>query len=159
MKKLLFILLLTLPFVGFGQVNNTNKLENGKKHGLWIKKQENGFTFHYNYKDGKKHGIQKGFYPNGKPYTEVNYKDGKQHGKEYKWYENGQLEMDYNYREGVWCCGEQKSWWENGGLRGEAFRDSNGGLHGIQRNYSSKDGRIIREAIWKNGVFIKNNIP
>ena len=52
MKKLLFILLFTIPFVGFGQLDR-DYYENGQ-----IKNE-------VNYKDGKKEGLWKEYYENG----------------------------------------------------------------------------------------------
>lgn len=89
MKKLLFILLLTIPFIGFGQ------------EGLVKGYYENGqLRYEKNYKDGKLNGLTKIYLENGQLNLEGNYKDGKMNGYQKKWYENGQLKHEYNYKGG-----------------------------------------------------------
>ena len=78
MKRILFILLLTIPFIGFGQTGyvkeyySTGQLESegnfkdGKKEGLWKEYYESGnLKREGNYKDGVKFGLWKCYYNNG----------------------------------------------------------------------------------------------
>jgi antitoxin component YwqK of YwqJK toxin-antitoxin module len=58
------------------------------------------------YKDGKRDGLDAGWYENGQKQWEVNYKDGKRDGLETGWYQNGQKEY-----EGNWKDGEQDGLW------------------------------------------------
>ena len=66
MKRLLFILLLTIPFIGFGQTE-------------YIKEYYDNQNIKYegNYKDGKLDGLWKSYYENGQLKNERNYNDGK----------------------------------------------------------------------------------
>ena len=121
MKKLLFILLLTIPFIGFGQVDTIKTYhENGKlksegilKDGLWIRYFYNGnLSIKGNFKDNKQEGYWMSYYDNGQLYLDRIYKDGKLEGIWKSYYENGQLNYEWNYKEGELIS--QKCWDENG---------------------------------------------
>ena len=68
MKKILFILLLTIPFIGIGQTEYKDYHENGKL-------KYEGFI-----KDGNPHGFWKGYLENGQLEFEGNHTDGKKEG-------------------------------------------------------------------------------
>ena len=73
MKKLLFILLLTIPFIGFGQDHKEDSIFNVRFP---------NFPVTYSHSDGE-------------------YKDEEKHGV-WKWYrENGQLKEEGNYNYGI----------------------------------------------------------
>ena len=54
----------------------------------------------YQFKDGKKNGLQTKWWENGKKGSEENYKDGKLDGLEARWYDNGQKKMEASYKVG-----------------------------------------------------------
>ena len=107
MKRILFILLLTIPFIGFGQ-NQYDKVyyENGQ------------LEYEGNFVDGKQDGIWKHYYESGQLKKIVNWRDGKPNGLKESYYENGQLEKEGKYKDGeqdgIW-----KYYYESGQLKSE----------------------------------------
>ena len=61
-------------------------------------------------------GRCRSFHENGQPRGEQNFKNGKRHGIERKWYENGQLEYEWNYKDETLWVVQQRWWYENGQL-------------------------------------------
>ena len=132
MKKLLFILLLTLPFIGFGQ--------NEEKTEYW----DNGHVLsQIHYLDGNRDGSCRYWYKNGQLMNEGFYKNGKMIGPWMSYHENGQIKSHgtYKYTEsGVYSRkdGNWKYYYDNGQLERESiikdgveelkFYDKNGNL-------------------------------
>ncbi|MEN9914027.1 MAG: hypothetical protein RL528_769 [Bacteroidota bacterium] len=96
---------------------------NGKK----ITNYPNGQTeYEWNYINGGKHGIQKGWHENGKLSFEQNYINDHMDGQQKCWYDNGHLESEDNYKyieidECSLSTGWQKNYFENGILKDEQF--------------------------------------
>jgi antitoxin component YwqK of YwqJK toxin-antitoxin module len=68
---------------------------NGKK----ITYYPNGQTeYEWNYVDGGKHGIQRGWHENGTLNFEQNYVNDHMDGQQKSWYDNGNLESENNYK-------------------------------------------------------------
>tara|TARA_B100001057_G_C22360216_1_gene760571 strand:+ start:359 stop:643 length:285 start_codon:yes stop_codon:yes gene_type:complete len=89
MKRILFILLLTILFIGCGQTDyNKGYYENGQ------------LRWEGNIKDGKIEGLWKWYYENGQLQCEGNYKDGKGEG----------LWKEYDYS-GIY---QETQYWNNG---------------------------------------------
>lgn len=94
---------------------------NGKK----IVKYTNGqIQYEWNYVNGGKQGIQKGWHENGKLSFEQNYINDHMDGNQKSWYDNGNLESEDNYKytiENINCLSEkigwQKNYYENGNLK------------------------------------------
>ena len=84
------------PFTGLAQ----SFYENGQK------------KLEFNYKDGKKDGLQTKWWENGQKGSEENYKDGKLNGLEARWYDNGQKKLEANYKDGKLMSSEV--WKPNG---------------------------------------------
>ena len=61
------------------------------------------------YKDGKRDGLDAGWYENGQKQWEGNYKDG----LKTEWFENGQKELEANYKDGE-LDGLETGWYQNG---------------------------------------------
>jgi antitoxin component YwqK of YwqJK toxin-antitoxin module len=107
MKKLLFILLLYVSFVGCGQ-NEIQKeyYEDGTLKG------------EISYKDGEKNGMTKWYHQNGQLSSEVNLTDGIPNGILKQFHENGQLGLEGklidNKKEGLW-----RWYYKNGKLKEE----------------------------------------
>jgi antitoxin component YwqK of YwqJK toxin-antitoxin module len=140
MKKLLFILLLTIPFVGFGQTEyekdyyESGQLKDeGNKYwkdlgdgvrqssqiGLWKYYFESGkLEKEGNWKDGEQDGLWKYYYESGKLETEGNYKDGEQDGLWKYYYESGKLKKKVNWKDGE-QDGLSKYYYESGQLEQE----------------------------------------
>lgn len=63
---------------------------------------DNSLFMEYNYKNGKKDGVAKSFYPKtGLPWSLHTYKDGLLHGEYKTWFENGNIHMDGQYTKGT----------------------------------------------------------
>ncbi len=85
-----------------------------------------------NYKEGKKEGIHKEWYFNGKIAYEGNWKEGKIDGIKKDWYQNGQLMTLFLYKEGK-PNGIQKFWGENGNLWNKCIYQN--GILQYHKNY------------------------
>ena len=109
MKKLLSILLLTIPFIGCIEKR------------VLIDDLTYKVSKDLMYYEGELFsGIGYDIHSNGQLSKEINYTDGKIHGSYKEWYSNGQLSVEYNInkegkRDGFW-----REWYENGQLLHEA---------------------------------------
>lgn len=74
-------------------------------------------SYEENYKDGKYHGLCRGWCKNN---YEYNYKDGRYNGLFKRWYKNGQLECIYNYKDDK-KHGFCKEWYKDGRLRSKYY--------------------------------------
>ncbi len=98
---------------------------NGKK----IIKYPNGqIEYEWNYVNGGKHGIQKGWHENGKLHFEQNYINDYMDGHQKSWYDNGKLKSEVNYKFTIENMnrlsdnvGWQREYYENGVLKNECF--------------------------------------
>jgi|TARA_B110000240_G_scaffold174638_1_gene201240 antitoxin component YwqK of YwqJK toxin-antitoxin module len=170
MKKLLLILLLTIPFVGFGQNENTKLyyengqlqievvLENGKGYGKMY--HENGqLQGEGKYTDGEKDGVWKEYLENGKLTSETQFNNGNVIYSFYEYYKTGNLEEvvswldpdgDPNTSELTIKDRISSKWfYENGQLRDE-INYSNGEEDGLKRIYY-ENGQLQFEVRFKNG--------
>jgi|TARA_B100000959_G_C14975465_1_gene621373 antitoxin component YwqK of YwqJK toxin-antitoxin module len=115
MKKLLFIVLLTIPFIGFGQ--SEGKIE------YW----DNGQVLsQIHYSDGKRDGSCRHWYKNAQLMFEGFYKNGKMTGPWISYHENGQIESHgiYKYTESGMYSRKDGSWkyyYDNGQLQRESI--------------------------------------
>jgi len=104
----------------------------GKQEGRWkyyyhsTGKKE----FDFNFKNGKRYGLNTEWYENGQKRGERTYKDDKKDGLWIEWYENGQKNVEGTFKDGI-KDGLWIGWFENGQKRGE-------------RNY--KDGKS--DGLW-----------
>lgn len=114
-----------LPFSGIGYEKYDDKNDrkivyyfNGKKHGKDISWYPDGQVKNTGLlKNGKKVGTHMGFWPNGEIRFEKNYSnEGLYHGKQKQWHLNGVLARVSNYELGK-EKGYQKGWRNNGDLR------------------------------------------
>lgn len=84
--------------------------------------------YEWNYVNGGKHGIQKGWHENGTLSFEFNYVNDHMDGQQKSWYENGKLQSENNYKfttPNRNCLsariGWQREYYENGNLKEEEF--------------------------------------
>ncbi len=90
-------------------------------------------------KDGKKNGIAKQFYSNGKIWKEVSYKDGKLDGEAKIYDEEGRLQRVVNYKEGR-NHGKLVKYFKSGNAKVEAeYNDGMPMLGIVERDYRGKD--------------------
>jgi len=108
-----------------------NHPDNGVFRAYWTEDgnatlENNGLPVRYelHYKDGKQHGISKGWNKDGTLKHRFTWKDGKSIGLYSRWYLNGQKSMEGNYKDGK----EDGLW-----------------------TYWSPDGKESTELIWKFG--------
>ena len=133
MKKKLFILLLTIPFSGFGQ--SEEKIE------YW----DNGQVLsQIHYSEGKRDGSCRHWYKNGQLMNEGFSQNGKMTGPWMSYHENGQIQNygDYKYTEsgvysrkdGVW-----KYYYNNGQIQNESIIKD-----GVEEmKFYDKEGNLI----------------
>ncbi len=117
-----------------------------------IAQYDNGvLAISIDYKDGRKDGQYKKFFPNGELSFEAYYTNGKQNGKNRTWWSNGNLRTESNFVDGV-PDGVQFQYYKTGQL----FKKINltmGQEEGLQQswrengklynNYEAKNGRIF----------------
>lgn len=123
---------------------------NWQLHGIekgWYKngKQEYEITYIY----GIKQGSEKQWYENGLPKYEVSWLGHIKHGLERKWYANGQIEFEISYKNGVFH-GINKKWYENGNKKSE-YPYINGQSHGLEKEWYV-DGEIHFETLCRDGI-------
>ena len=135
MKKLLFILLITIPFIGFGQSEEK------------IKYWDNGQVLsQIHYLDGKRDGSCRHWYKNGQLMNEGFYKNGKMTGYWMSYYSNGQIQNHGNYKytesgvysrkDGVW-----KYYYDNGQIQSESIIKD-----GVEElKFYDKEGNLLPE--------------
>ncbi|MCH1478554.1 MAG: toxin-antitoxin system YwqK family antitoxin, partial [Crocinitomicaceae bacterium] len=125
---------------------------NGKKEGISKKWYKNGkLKSEANYKGGKKEGPCKNWYSNGQLKSEFVYKDGKYDGIHREWHENGQLKSKRNYKRGK-QYGIWRMWYENGQLVFEADCNESK-FDGLYRGWY-ENGKLESEKIYQNNVLI-----
>ena len=159
MSKTIFILLLFLPFISFGQLNQTDA--NGLKQGLWQKKQDNGrLIYEGHFKDGKPVGEWKRYHPGGQLKALIVYKGDTAFTQIFDVWHKKLTEGNYinQKKEGVW-----KIFKDNYVISDEEY--VYGLKNGIAHQYYDT-GEVMEESHWKNGkqdgdyqVFYKNGQP
>lgn len=75
-----------------------NNLSTGRHYGYWP--QGHHLKFDYNYFEEKREGLQKKWYPDGKPYLFANYTNDHEEGLQQGWRENGKLFLNYVVKDG-----------------------------------------------------------
>jgi antitoxin component YwqK of YwqJK toxin-antitoxin module len=81
------------------------------------------------YEQGRKKGIHRGYWPNGKPRFEYHFKEGEHDGPMNEWYEDGTPLRAFHMRMG-YEDGQQRLWWANGSLRAN-YTVHNGRRYGL----------------------------
>ncbi len=126
---------------GYWQVNNTiKKLPNYSADQL----VEEG-----SYKDNRKTGVWKMYYPSNKLKSEITYDNGKPKGYAKFYFENGNVS-----EEGIWegnkWTGEYKMYYENGQLFYDWKYTGEGKREGDQKYYHD-NGYVLMEGKWTEG--------
>lgn len=134
------VLLFTATSFAAGQgLNETDA--NGWRQGHWVitgaMKSTPGFkpdqtVEEGDYKDNRKIGIWKTFYPSGTPKSEIEYKNNKPNGKYTTYYENGKVEED-----GIW---------KNGANYGTFKRYHPNGVIAQEKNFNAAgkpEGKVV----------------
>ncbi len=160
MKKYYLIIVLNWYFISFlnaqsyeifkGDTVNVID-ENNFKQGYWIvhkpyceEKLQEG-----NYVDGKKEGLWRSYYSDGKLKSEITYRHGEKYGKAKTYFENGNIA-----EEGVWLIdkwvNKYKAYYRNGKLSYVWNYNEYGTRSGYQQ-YFYENGNIKIEGEWQDG--------
>lgn len=95
------------------------------------------------YRNGRKDGIERYWYPNAAPATERAYKNGIKTGKHRGWYSNGKLNYEYQFNDKGFYQGVQKEWYASGKLA---------------KRFNYQDGNETgRQQLWKTNGDISAN--
>lgn len=158
LKKTVFTLLFSVMSIALiAQAANVTD-ESGYKQGQWkitgadkplpgygpTQVIEEGF-----YKNNRKEGSWKKYYPNGKVEHVLNYLNGKLDGIATFYYKNGKKKEEGTWKKNRWV-GEYKYFYKTGGLRNEWKYNETGKRTGIQRYYY-ENGQVKLEGAWENG--------
>lgn len=154
---LVMITVMSLPVFAFeSDINRTDA--QGQRQGYWIikgsmlsdatykpeEKVEEG-----NYKNNRKDGLWKKYWPGGKLRNEINYVMGKPTGEYKLFYENGKLE-----EHGFWVnsknTGDFKRFYQNGNPQQVFTFSDNGKRNGLQKYYH-ENGKLALEVNIVNG--------
>ena len=110
MKRILFILLLTIPFIGFGQNRyHIDKVTSPNDTLTYLKKDMsllNGNVYCEigemgKYVNGKKEGLWKSWYENGQLKNKGNWKNDRRDGQRIEYYKNSQVKEEVFHRNGI----------------------------------------------------------
>lgn len=166
-KNLLFALTLlftwSVSHAGQGAANQAEKNytdpTTGWKQGFWqitaAMKATPGFkpdqvVEEGNYKDNKKTGVWKAFWPNGNTRSEIEYKNNRANGSYILYFENGKVEEEGNWKNNV-NQGDFKRYYPNGQVAQEKTFNSAGKTDG-KVTYWYENGKKELEFSATNGV-------
>lgn len=111
---------------------------NGKKHGRCVERYTpNQMKFEGEYDDGKRIGVHKYWYSNGKKEMVINYAQDKYHGLVSFYFENGQIKSEGKFINGK-KDGTHLEFFENGQLK-------------YKQNYKNEKKNGLFEYYYKNG--------
>ena len=127
------------------QLKRITQFRDGKKHGKQIKYYPNGSIYSIrDYTEGEKSGTHTGFWNNGQKKFSYSFKNGVAHGTQYEWYENGKPLREQNYINGK-EDGSQKAWRTTGKLSVN-YLVKNNQVYGVVKSrlcYSVKNGKGV----------------
>lgn len=127
----------------------TNELISGT---VYLETLNGNPKLEFNFKDGRRDGIQLTWFKNGELNSEYNYVNGIEHGYRKAWYENGNINFIESFNNGQ-EHGTFENWHENSRLKWhrEYFK---GEEHGLWRSWY-KNGQLESEAYYNNGELNK----
>lgn len=146
-----------LSFTAFAGDNNRID-NNGMRQGYWVIKgsmandpafKPDATVEDGNYKDNRKEGIWRKFWPNGNLHSEINYELGRPNGAYKVYYDNGKIEEMGNWINSK-NTGVFKRWYSNGNPQQEFVFNDDGKRDGWQKYYH-ENGKTAVELQVKNG--------
>ncbi|MEY3399274.1 MAG: hypothetical protein RL220_1868 [Bacteroidota bacterium] len=194
MKQILTLATLLITLFSFSPAfagDNTgdfNRIdESGRKQGYWVVKgyMSNDPSFKADavveegsFKDDRKEGLWRKFWPNGNVRSEIMYEMGRPNGEYKIYYLNGKIE-EHAYWVNSRNTGTFKRWYDNGNPQQEFYFDDNGRRNGWQKYYHENgitavelqvvngqesgvckryntDGTLNQETTFNNGVVTNN---
>ena len=162
---------LILTFIFFLQDYNAQSFElngtdtinqvdvNRKRQGYWMIKAKPPKYREYkpgslveegNYKDSRKYGLWKKYFPSSKLKSEITYKGSRPFGPYTLYYENGNVEESGNW-ERTKNTGEFKRFHENGKLA-QKFTFTPSGKRSGKQVYYYPNGQVRLEGTWEEGL-------
>ncbi len=166
MKKIVLIVLFitckiaiaqSYELVGKDTINLTD--DQGKRQGKWVifnkmvhrpdytddQKVEEG-----NYKDSKKMGTWKEYYPNNNLKNKITYENNRPSGYAIMYHENGKIKEEGTWKNNRWQ-GDYKLYYDNGQVQQEfKFNPQSGKREGDQKYYY-ENGQVMMEGSWADG--------
>lgn len=141
------------------QAGDNNRVDNnGMRQGYWIIKgsmvndpafKPDATVEEGNYRDNRKEGTWRKFWPNGNLHSEINYELGRPNGAYKVYYENGKIEEMGNWINSR-NTGTFKRWYSNGNPQQEFVFNDEGKRDGWQKYYH-ENGKTALELQVKNG--------
>jgi antitoxin component YwqK of YwqJK toxin-antitoxin module len=105
-------------------------------------------------RDGRAHGLTRGWFENGQVEVEENFVRGVSHGERTRWYDSGARRSSVTIREGQ-MVGVFREWHPNGRLARETPLDR-GVAHGVVRGWDAQ-GRAAGVATVNHGTLVKRH--
>jgi antitoxin component YwqK of YwqJK toxin-antitoxin module len=152
-SKLLAVFIFTLTTQVNGQTPDSNQVnETGQKTGYWTIIADDGSHTKEegNYKEGRKDGLWKAYYPDGKLKHEITYTEGIAKGPARFYYKDGSLWEEGNWQEHCWV-GDYRLYHPTGNAAYQFHYNSHGKRVGEQR-YFYPDGTLKYKGVWDNGA-------
>ncbi len=159
-KILLLVAFSATYLAGIAATGDINQVDaKGQRQGYWVIKGDMLTDKNFkpqdkveegSYKDNRKEGLWKKYWPGGKLRNEINYKAGKPEGEYKLYYENGQLE-----EQGIWSNGKNTGnfarYYNNGNPQQQFVFAANGKRNGKQKYYH-ENGKLAMEVDIVNGA-------
>ncbi len=142
-------------FSKFGNKLAEGNYLNEQKTGLWKLYSQNIKIAEESYKNGKKHGITKKFYPTGEVLEQSEWQNGKKEGRHQVFYKNGEPYMQCKFSDGKrngLCLARFK----NGRIEMEAYYENNV-RHGEWKFYN-KEGDYLYSLNYDNGKLLNPEV-
>lgn len=146
----------SFEIVGNDTINYVD--EQNLRQGFWIilnkiKKlpgyKEDAKVEEGNYKDSKKVGLWKQFYPSGRIKNEITYANNRPSGYARIYYENGNIMEEGMWENNRWV-GTYKQYYESGNLYYDWKYNKEGKREGEQKYYY-ENGKLMIEGNWQDG--------
>ena len=129
--------------------NNRTDAEN-KKQGYWVVKNSTGaIAEEGHYIDGRKNGLRKAYFPNGKPKSETRFVGSRPKGPYKLYYESGIIQEEGNWSS-TKNTGSFKRYHSNGKVSQDFQFNTSGRREGIQKYYH-ENGVLRIEGNWTQG--------
>jgi antitoxin component YwqK of YwqJK toxin-antitoxin module len=103
-------------------------------------------------RDGKSHGISRGWYENGQQEVEEYFSQGVSQGKRTRWFNNGSIKSEAIIVDGK-ISGTFRKWHDNGNKAAEA-QFVEGTAHGISQGWD-RDGKLKSRVVLKEGEIVE----
>ena len=115
-----------------GAISSTEQFKDGKRDGVTRKYFPNGqLNYEAYFADGKREGLSRSWWSNGNLRSETLFQNGLEEGVSWSWYQTGEKFKRYNFDNGQ-PSGLQQAWRKNGKLYSN-YEYRNGRTYGLNR--------------------------